>query len=66
MQDVKVVNFQFDTWVLNAHGKLPDNGIAEYFDKMLQEARKCEDDVATEWTFKGQTMHIKPHGAGRQ
>ena len=52
--------------MLNVHGKLPDNGIAEYFDKMQHEAREAEEDVATEWTFDGQTMYIKPHGAGRQ
>jgi hypothetical protein len=62
----QIVNFAYDTEVLNVHGKLPDNGITEYFNEMQEAAREAESDVATEWTFNGMTMYIRPHGSGRQ
>jgi hypothetical protein len=62
----QIVNFQIDTWVLNVKGKLPDNGLADYLNRLQEGARDIESDLATEWTFRGMTLYIKPHGAGRQ
>lgn len=61
----KLVNWHIDTWVINARGNLPED-LTDQLDRLQSAAREVEEDLPTPWQFLGQTMHIKPHGAGLQ
>jgi hypothetical protein len=60
-----IVGAHIDTWINNVKGTLRDS-LGEQLDALKQAAQDLEDDVATPWTFVGETLLLKPHGSGRQ
>jgi hypothetical protein len=60
-----VVAAGIDTWIVNVHGKLPDELEAQ-LDELKRTCQELEDDLPTDWRFAGETLFIKPHGSGRQ
>jgi hypothetical protein len=63
--DPTIVGAHIDTWLLNVKGTLQDS-LADQLDGLKETAQEVEDDVATLWTFVGETLFLKPHGSGRQ
>lgn len=58
----QVVNYHIDTLILNVKGKMPDD-VAKRLDDMQSAAREIEQDVMTEWSFRGHALFLRPHGA---
>src|SRR5262249_40020121 len=56
-----------DTWILNVKtgGNFPTE-LAEQLDGLKAASQEVESDLATPWTFEGETLYIKAHGSGRQ
>jgi hypothetical protein len=65
MSSYQIVGANIDTWILNVKGKLPD-GLANALDALKAVSQEADEDVATRWTFAGETLFIKAHGSGRQ
>jgi hypothetical protein len=65
MQTYQLVAAGIDTEIINVHGNLPEE-LAVEFDELKRGAQDVEDDLATRFTFAGQTLFIKPHGSQRQ
>jgi hypothetical protein len=63
--DPTIVGAHIDTWVLNVKGTLRDS-LGEQLDSLKELAQELEEDVATPWTFAGETLFIRAHGSGRQ
>jgi hypothetical protein len=63
--DPTIVGAHIDTWINNVKGTLRES-LAEHLDALKEAAQELEDDVATPWTFQGETLFLKPHGSGRQ
>ena len=40
--------------------------LAEQLDELKAASQEVESDLATPWTFEGETLYIKAHGSGRQ
>lgn len=57
----QVVNWHVDTLLLNVRGKLPDT-VAKRLDQLQEAARDTEQEVATDWQFRGHTLFLRPHG----
>ena len=60
-----IVGANIDTWILNIKGDLSDS-LADELDQLKEMSQESEEDVATSWTFAGETLFIRAHGAGRQ
>jgi hypothetical protein len=70
MEDTTTPTYQLvaagiDTELINVQGNLPDE-LALELDELKQVAQDVEDDLATCFTFAGQTLFIKSHGSQRQ
>jgi hypothetical protein len=63
--DSTIVGAHIDTWINNVKGTLRDS-LGEQLDSLKEAAQELEDDIATPWTFAGETLLLKPHGSGRQ
>ena len=63
--DPTIVGAHIDTWINNVKGTLRES-LAEQLDSLKEAAQELEDDIATPWTFQGETLYLKPHGSGRQ
>src|SRR5262249_27354520 len=62
VQAVQVVAANVDTALYNI--KLPD--LPEELDALKAASQEADDDLPTRWTFAGETLSLKAHGAGRQ
>jgi hypothetical protein len=60
-----IVGANIDTWILNVKGGLSES-LADELDSLKEMSQETEEDVATSWTFAGETLFIRAHGAGRQ
>lgn len=59
---VQVVNHHIDTWLLNVKGELPE-ATAQRLDQLQEAAKEVEQDVQSDWQFRGHALFLKPHGA---
>jgi hypothetical protein len=62
-----IVGANIDTWILNV--KTADAfpaDLAKQLDALKTASQECESDLATPWSFAGETLYIKAHGSGRQ
>ncbi len=57
----QIVNWHIDTLLLNVRGKLPD-AVAQRLDQLQEAAKEQEQEVATDWQFRGYTLFLRPHG----
>ncbi len=60
-----IVGANIDTWILNVKGELP-GALGEELDRLKEASQEADEDVPTPWTFAGETLFIRAHGAGRQ
>lgn len=60
-----IVGANIDTWILNVKGDLPEP-LADELDELKEASQDSEEDMATPWTFAGETLFIRAHGSGRQ
>ncbi len=58
----QVVNHHIDTLLLNVKGKMPQ-ATAERLDQLQGLAKEIEQDVQSDWQFRGHPLFLKPHGA---
>jgi hypothetical protein len=67
MSNYRVVGANTDTWILNVKtgGEFPAE-LAEQLDGLKTASQEIEGDLATPWTFEGETLYIKAYGSGRQ
>jgi hypothetical protein len=61
----QVVGANIDTALYNVKGELPE-ALAEHLEALKSTSQEADEDLATPWAFAGETLHIKPHGSGRQ
>jgi hypothetical protein len=64
---MQVVAANIDTLILNVRlgAEFPDD-LAAQLDVLKEACQEAEEDIPTAFTFAGETLFIKPHGAGRQ
>jgi hypothetical protein len=66
----RIVGANIDTWLINVcvppQGYVFPADLEQRLDLLKEAAQQAEDDLATEWTFAGETLFIKPHGSQRQ
>lgn len=63
--DLHIVGANIDTWILNVKGDLLET-LADELDELKEASQETEEDMATPWTFAGETLFIRAHGSGRQ
>jgi hypothetical protein len=62
---LRVVAANVDTALYNVKGELPVT-LVDDLEALKARSQETDEDLATPWTFAGETLHIKPHGSGRQ
>jgi hypothetical protein len=67
MADPTLVGAHIDTFIGNARlkGDFP-NDLADQLEALKRQSQEVEEDIPTQWSFAGEVLFIKPHGAGRQ
>jgi hypothetical protein len=67
MADPTVVGANIDTFIGNARlsGDFPTER-ADQLEDLKRQSQEVEEDIPTQWSFAGEVLFIKPHGAGRQ
>jgi hypothetical protein len=61
-----VLGANIDTFIANARiGDFPGD-LAHELDERKVQSQEMEEDLPTRFVFAGETLFIKPHGAGRQ
>ena len=67
MSDYAIVGANTDTLILNVKtgGDFPTE-LSEQLDELKAASQEVESDLATPWSFEGETLYIKAHGSGRQ
>src|SRR5260221_9103982 len=63
--DYQVVGSNIDTLLLYAKGELPSD-LDHELDRLKAASQEADADLATSWTFAGETFFIRAHGSGRQ
>jgi hypothetical protein len=63
----RIVGANIDTFIGDArlNGAFPD-GLADQLEDLKRRSQEAEEDLPAPWQFAGETLFIKPHGAGRQ
>ena len=67
MSDYTLVGANVDTWILNVKSTGEFSAeLAQQLDELKAASQETETDLATPWSFEGETLYIKAHGSGRQ